>query len=86
MESGSGASLALYSPSVAEHYLLDRKRKTIWAIGAAGAVGEMQARIERVAELKMRSLSWPTFVSLIILWPTAPDNAWKLVLTSPERT
>jgi hypothetical protein len=50
---GSSASLALYSPFVAENHLLESKLKTIQAIGAAGAGGQMQAQIGRVAGLKI---------------------------------
>jgi PDZ domain/Aspartyl protease len=50
---GSSASLALYSPFVAAHDLPGPNLKTIRAIGAAGAGGQLQAQIGRVAELKI---------------------------------
>jgi hypothetical protein len=53
LDIGSSASLALYSPFVAEHHLLDPKLKTIRALGVAGAGGRMQAQLGRVAELKI---------------------------------
>jgi hypothetical protein len=53
LDIGSSASLALYSPFVAERHLLGPKLKTIRAMGAAGVGGEMQAQIGRVAELRI---------------------------------
>jgi hypothetical protein len=53
LDIGSSASLALYSPFVAQYHLLGPKLKTIRALGAAGAGGQMQAQIGRVAELKI---------------------------------
>jgi len=53
LDIGSSASLALYSPFVAQHHLLGPNLKTIRALGAAGAGGQLQAQIGRVAELKI---------------------------------
>ncbi|HLA11450.1 MAG TPA: aspartyl protease family protein [Pyrinomonadaceae bacterium] len=50
---GSGGALALHSPFVAEHNLLDGRTKTIRAIGVGGAGGQSQGRFGRVAELRI---------------------------------
>lgn len=53
LDIGSGNSLALHSPFVAEHGLLDANLKTIRTIGAGGAGGQTLGRTGRVAELKI---------------------------------
>lgn len=55
LDLGSGGALALHSPFVAEHNLLDGKSKTIRAIGVGGAGGQSFGRFGRVAELKIGS-------------------------------
>lgn len=59
---GSGNSLALHSPFVADHDLLKSNLKTIRAIGAGGAGGQTFGRVGRVAELRIGSfkISNPT--------------------------
>ncbi len=52
---GSGGALALHSPFVAEHRLLDGANKTVRAIGVGGAGGQSQGRFGRVAELEIGS-------------------------------
>ena len=52
LDLGSSAALALHSPLVKEHRLLE-SHKTIRAIGTGGAGGESLGRIGRVAELKI---------------------------------
>ena len=53
LDIGSGNSLALHSPFVAEHGLLNSNLKTIRTIGAGGAGGQTLGRTGRVAELKI---------------------------------
>jgi hypothetical protein len=53
LDLGSGGALALHSPFVTEHNLLDGKNKTIRAIGVGGAGGQSTGRFGRVAELKI---------------------------------
>lgn len=53
LDLGSGASLALYSPFVSEHKLLESGLKTIRSIGSGGAGGQISGRIGRVTELKI---------------------------------
>jgi hypothetical protein len=62
LDLGSGGALALHSPFVAEHHLLDGKNQTIRAIGVGGAGGQSTGRFGRVAELKIGSykISNPT--------------------------
>ena len=55
LDLGSGGALALHSPFVAEHNLLDGKSKTIRAIGVGGAGGQSFGRFGRVVELKIGS-------------------------------
>jgi hypothetical protein len=50
---GSSGSLALHSPLVKEHGLLESNHGTIRAIGIGGAGGETVGRVGRVAELKI---------------------------------
>lgn len=50
---GSGGALALHSPFVTQHHLLEGKSKTVRAIGVGGAGGQSQGRWGRVAELKI---------------------------------
>lgn len=52
LDLGSSAALALHSPLVKEHRLLE-SHKTIRAIGTGGAGGESLGRIGRVSELKI---------------------------------
>lgn len=62
LDIGSGGSLALHSPFVADNRLLNSNLKTIRAIGAGGAGGQVLGRIGRVSELKIGTfkLSNPT--------------------------
>ncbi|MGZ5435354.1 MAG: aspartyl protease family protein [Pyrinomonadaceae bacterium] len=53
LDLGSSGALALHSPWVKEHRLLEAKHHTIRAIGVGGAGGESLARLGRVAELKI---------------------------------
>jgi hypothetical protein len=53
LDIGSGNSLALHSPFVGEHSLLNSNLKTIRTIGAGGAGGQTIGRTGRVAELKI---------------------------------
>jgi Aspartyl protease/PDZ domain len=53
LDLGSGGSLTLHSPFVAEHKLLSSDLKTIRAIGVGGAGGASTGQIGRVAELKI---------------------------------
>ena len=53
LDLGSSASLALYSPFVAQNHLPGPNVRTIRAMGAAGVGGEMKARIGRVTGLKI---------------------------------
>ena len=55
LDLGSGGALALHSPFVAEHHLLEGKNKTIRAIGVGGAGGQSLGKFGRVAELKIGS-------------------------------
>lgn len=52
LDLGSSGALALHTPLVDEHKLLE-SHQTIRAIGVGGAGGDVQARIGRVAELKI---------------------------------
>lgn len=62
LDIGSGNSLALHSPFVTDHGLLNSNLRTIRAIGAGGAGGQTVGRVGRVAELKIGSfqISNPT--------------------------
>ena len=53
LDLGSGGSLALHSPLVKTHRLLEANHHTIRAIGVGGAGGAVQARMGRVSELKI---------------------------------
>lgn len=55
LDLGSGNSLALHSPFVNEHRLLNSGLKTIKAIGMGGAGGQTNGQIGRVAEMKIGS-------------------------------
>lgn len=55
LDLGSGNSLALHSPFVNEHRLLNSGLKTIRAIGMGGAGGQTNGQIGRVAEMKIGS-------------------------------
>jgi hypothetical protein len=53
LDLGAGGALALMTTFVSEHRLLNSEIKTIKAIGLGGAGGQSNARIGRVAELKI---------------------------------
>ena len=53
LDLGSSGALALHSPLVKEHRLLESNHHTIRAIGVGGAGGEVMARMGRVSELKI---------------------------------
>lgn len=53
LDLGAGGALALTTPFVVEHRLLNSEIKTIKAIGLGGAGGQSNGRIGRVAELKI---------------------------------
>ena len=53
LDLGSSAALALHSPLVKEHRLLESNHPTIRAIGVGGAGGESLGRLGRVSELKI---------------------------------
>jgi hypothetical protein len=53
LDLGSSGALALHSPLVKEHRLLESNHRTIRAIGVGGAGGDVQARLGRVSELKI---------------------------------
>ena len=55
LDLGSGNSLALHSPFVNEHRLLNSGLKTIRAIGMGGAGGRTNGQIGRIAEIKIGS-------------------------------
>ena len=55
LDLGSGGALALHSPFVKEHRLLEGKGTTIRAIGVGGAGGQSLGKFGRVAELKIGS-------------------------------
>lgn len=59
LDIGSGSSLALHSPFVTQHRLLDANLQTIRAIGAGGAGGQTVGRIGRVSELKIGKFKIP---------------------------
>jgi hypothetical protein len=59
LDIGSSASLALYSPFVAQNHLLAPNLKTIRALGAAGAGGQLNGRIGRVEELRIGGFRLP---------------------------
>lgn len=53
LDIGAGLALALYSPFVRDHHLLDSESRTIQSLGGAGAGGETTGRIGRVRELNI---------------------------------
>lgn len=53
LDIGSGLALALYSPFVKEHQILNSGLKTITSLGGAGAGGETTGRFGRVVQLKI---------------------------------
>ena len=55
LDLGSGGALALHTPFVTEHQLLNEKSKSIRAIGVGGSGGQSTGRFGRVAELKIGS-------------------------------
>ena len=74
---GSSLALALYSPFVREHKLLESNLKTIRGLGGAGAGGATKGQIGRVAELRIGKfkINQPlTFFS--------EDNAGALAINS----
>ena len=52
LDIGAGHALALYTPFVSQHGLLNQT-KTIRSLGAAGAGGETSGRVGRITSLKM---------------------------------
>lgn len=64
LDLGSGGSLALHSPFVNEHRLIEGNGKTIRAIGVGGAGGQSFGRFGRVAELKIGSFRMANPISL----------------------
>ncbi|HKO61095.1 MAG TPA: aspartyl protease family protein [Pyrinomonadaceae bacterium] len=64
LDLGSGGSLALHSPFVNEHRLIEGNDKTIRAIGVGGAGGQSFGRFGRVAELKIGSFKIANPISL----------------------
>jgi len=59
LDIGSSSSLALYSPFVNQHKLLDANIKTIRALGGLGIGGEATGRVGRVAGLKIGNFNLP---------------------------
>jgi Aspartyl protease len=59
LDIGSGNSVALHSPFVNDHGLLNAKLKTIRAIGTGGAGGRALGRIGRIAEFKIGTFKIP---------------------------
>lgn len=55
LDLGSGGALALHSPFVNEHRLIEGNSKTVRAIGVGGAGGQSFGRLGRVSELKIGS-------------------------------
>lgn len=53
LDLGSGGALALHSPTVKEHRLLESSDKTIRAIGVGGAGGATVGRFGRLSELRI---------------------------------
>jgi len=53
LDIGAGSALALHSPFVSTHQLLNANLKTIRSIGAGGAGGQTVGRVGRVAQLKI---------------------------------
>jgi aspartyl protease/PDZ domain-containing protein len=53
LDLGSGGALALHSPTVKEHRLLESNDKTIRVIGAGGAGGATFGRLGRISELRI---------------------------------
>lgn len=53
LDLGSSGALALHSPLVKEHRLIESNHQTIRAIGVGGAGGDVLARLGRVSELKI---------------------------------
>ena len=64
LDLGSGGALALHSPFVNEHRLLEGHGKTIRAIGVGGAGGQSFGRFGRVAELKIGNFRIANPISL----------------------
>ncbi len=64
LDLGSGGSLALHSPFVKEHRLIEGNDKTIRAIGVGGAGGQSFGRFGRVAELKIGNFKMANPISL----------------------
>lgn len=53
LDLGSSGALALHSPVVKEHRMLESSHHTIRAIGVGGAGGDVLARLGRVSELRI---------------------------------
>lgn len=53
LDLGSGGALALHSPTVKEHRLLESTDNTIRVIGAGGAGGAIAGRLGRLSELRI---------------------------------
>jgi hypothetical protein len=53
LDLGSGGALALHSPVVKEHRLLESQENTIRVIGAGGAGGQVTGRLGRLAEIRI---------------------------------
>ncbi len=64
LDLGAGLALALYSPFVAENHLLGPDVKTIRSLGGAGAGGETNGKIGRVADLKLGSFTIKSPITL----------------------
>ena len=64
LDLGSGGALALHSPFVAEHQLLNGNNSTIRAIGVGGAGGQTNGRLGRVAEMKIGGFKFSDVTTL----------------------
>ena len=65
LDLGSGGALALHSPFVNKHGLIEGNGKTIRAIGVGGAGGQSFGRFGRVAELKIGSFRIASPITLL---------------------
>ena len=64
LDLGSGGSLALMSPVVADHNLLGNGLKTIQALGVGGAGGQSNGQIGRVQSLQIGKFKVPNTLTL----------------------
>jgi hypothetical protein len=64
LDLGSGGCLALSSPFVTEHRLLNADLKTIKLIGAGGAGGQTNGQVGRVAALKIGSFKFANPITI----------------------